>query len=164
MKKFLCQFFFYFCISIKCFSLPPERFWLQVKQIRNKNIFDKMKKKGLSLIILIAVVAGVCIISCPDKQKHLDAINKELKTFNSLATDSDEDAEADALSATLNSLANNFTFWGIKQSLEVDNYFLFSTGKVTDRNGKAKRLSFGICGHVFTTFDKEDIDDWINNL
>lgn len=134
------------------------------EKIRNKNIFDKMKKKGLSLIILIAVVAGVCIISCPDKQKHLDAINKELKTFNSLATDSDEDAEADALSATLNSLANNFTFWGIKQSLEVDNYFLFSTGKVTDRNGKAKRLSFGICGHVFTTFDKEDIDDWINNL
>ena len=123
-----------------------------------------MKKKGLGLIILVAIVAGVCIITCPDRQKHLDAIGKELNSGISQGISSDEDADADALLGILNALASNFTLRGIEQYLEVDNYFLFSTGKITCRNGEVKRLSFGICGHVFTTFDDKDVKEWINEL
>ncbi|MBP5412534.1 MAG: hypothetical protein J6Y47_04665 [Bacteroidales bacterium] len=120
--------------------------------------------KNVIIIALVVLLAMVSVLTCPDRQAHLDAIGKELNSGISQGISSVDNPETDVLLGTLNVFASNLTLGVVKQYLEVDNYFIFSIGKITCRDGSVKRLSVGVFGHVFTTFDDKDVKEWIQNL
>ena len=116
-------------------------------------------KKILSLVIIIAVVL-VAIVTCPDKQAHQDAVMAEMNGAIDTAIkdkvglgDSDLEKSISKITSKLTSTVLGAAF---DTAVTVDNYFVFSVGKI-DIDDKPKTVSIGAFGHVFTTFDANDL-------
>ena len=107
--------------------------------------------KGLLYTFLIVLgLACVCVVTCPDKSDHSEAL-KEL--FNTLMTEElakDIETEEEAGWAVLGSMIG--TGIGgliIDNFLKVENYFVCSVGTIT-YEGETKIVSLGLMNHIFT--------------
>ena len=114
--------------------------------------------------ILIIVVLATLVLTCPDKESHMDAINNALITVIDTkmneSSSAKEDDEKDDFEEGLKIMASSFLGGLAKgiigQQLIVENYVICSIGQVNSSEGR-KTLSVGICNHVFTLFSSEDI-------
>ncbi len=122
-----------------------------------------MKKFFITLAILLVVLAGVGVVTCPDKQAHKDAIMSVIneKINESVSKDSSEGDEGIALFAS--SLGSGIVGYVLDNRLTVKNHFVFSTGELNKLDGTSERLSVGVFGHVFT-FSKEDLDKALDGI
>ena len=107
--------------------------------------------KGLLYTFLIVLgLACVCVVTCPDKSDHSEAL-KEL--FNTLMTEElskNVETEEEAGWAMLGSMIG--TGIGgliIDNFLKVDNYFVCSVGTIS-YEGETKIVSLGVMNHIFT--------------
>ena len=112
-----------------------------------------MKKLLLFILILVAV-AGVCVVTCPDKAAHSEALKDLVNTV--LAEELAEGvSETDAGFVAFGSmLGTGIAGIVLDNTLKVENHFVCSVGTITYA-GKTKIVSIGILNHVFTA-DKED--------
>ena len=120
-------------------------------------------KYFLSIILVTIAIAGVCIISCPKHEEQSKAIMKEINNIidNEISNKAENDNEkAMALLAT--TLYSGISEFIIDRKLSVENYFLFSVGKITFE-GETKTISLGILNHVFTGLN-EEITNKLSNL
>lgn len=110
-------------------------------------------KKFLLFTLILVIIAGVCVVTCPDKEAHSTALKEAL---NTAITDEISSSESDAGVVVLGSMIG--TGLGgliIDNMLKIDNYFVCSVGTVK-YDGEAKVVSIGVLNHVFTP-DKENI-------
>lgn len=91
-------------------------------------------------IIIPAAILLVLAFTCPNKDKHVEAIHTELIDYVEEKSGSGE--------AKLASLGADIIDKVIVSKLDVSNYLLFSTGSLKER-GKRKMVSLGILGNVF---------------
>ncbi len=120
-----------------------------------------MKKLLLFILILVAV-AGVCVVTCPDKEAHSEAL-KDL--VNTVLTEelAEGENETDAGFVAFGSmLGTGIAGIVLDNTLKVENYFVCSVGTITF-DGKTKIVSIGILNHVFTA-DKEDFKQALESL
>lgn len=120
-----------------------------------------MKKLLLFILILVAV-AGVCVVTCPDKEAHSEALKDLVNTAltEELAEGvSENDAGFVAFGSMLGTGLAGIV---LDNTLKVENHFVCSVGTIT-YDGKTKIVSFGILNHVFTA-DKEDFKQALDNL
>lgn len=103
-----------------------------------------MKKVWYALLI----AAVICLITCPGKEKHTEALTNAIQTELTDMDSEDGDGWAMLGSTVGASIANI----AINSSLTVDNYFLFSVGHISWM-GEKETVSFGIMNHVFTLGD-----------
>ena len=117
-----------------------------------------MKKILITLAVILAL-AAVAVVTCPDRQDHKEAI---MSVINEKINESvsQEDDDVALLASAFGSRLVGYFF---DNMLVVDNHFVYSTGTIRRPDGERKTLSIGVFGHVFT-FDKEDIDNALNNL
>lgn len=115
-----------------------------------------MKKAFTAIIAVLAIVAIAAVVTCPDKQKHKEAIMAVVseKINEELQTDDEELLE---LSAVFGSLGSGIAGKIVDNRLRVKNHFLWSTGEIKDLKGEYQQISVGVFGHIFT-FNKEDLD------
>lgn len=108
-----------------------------------------MKQLFFCIIIILAF-----IITCPDTQKHQEAIKTALaeKLDKRLGIDSSE--SPDLLSVFGSAVTANLTEAYLSSELRVNNYFLFSLGMIT-KQGEDKIISLGLLNHVFTFLEDE---------
>ena len=108
-----------------------------------------MNKFLLSLLIVL-VISGVCVVSCPDRDAHYKAISDDIQqTINSELIDQNANDSKIALSFLASSFLGGVSDFLVNNTLSVDNYFLFSLGKITIHD-KTKIVSIGLLNHVFT--------------
>ena len=120
-------------------------------------------KKLISLLIVIVVLATL-VLTCPDKQSHVEAINDEFITAMdhqmNESPSSKEDNKKNSFEEGMKIMASSLLgglFKGVmEQQLMVKNYLIVSIGQVNASEGR-KTLSIGICNHVFTLFSSEDL-------
>lgn len=120
-----------------------------------------MKKLLLSILIVVAV-AGVCVVTCPDKEAHSEAL-KDL--VNTVLTEglAEGESETDAGFVAFGSmLGTGIAGIVLDNTLKVENHFVCSVGTITYA-GKTKIVSIGILNHVFTA-DKEDFKQALESL
>lgn len=120
-----------------------------------------MKKLLLFILILVAV-AGVCVVTCPDKAAHSEAL-KDL--VNKVLTEelAEGVSETDAGFVAFGSmLGTGIAGIVLDNTLKVENHFVCSVGTITYA-GKTKIVSIGILNHVFTA-DKEDFKQALESL
>lgn len=122
-----------------------------------------MNKKIIAAIILLAIIL-VAVVTCPDKQAHQDAVIAEMNSAVKHALNDNDSTEQEK-----SDLEKGFAALGtmfvqkaleatLESNLELNNYFLFSTSSI--ETGKEKQtLSIGVFGHIFTTFDREDVKE-----
>lgn len=120
-----------------------------------------MKKLLLFILILVAV-AGVCVVTCPDKAAHSEALKDLVNT--ALTEELAEGvSESDAGFVAFGSmLGTGLAGIVLDNTLKVENHFVCSVGTIT-YDGKTKIVSIGILNHVFTA-DKEDFKQALESL
>lgn len=112
-------------------------------------------------LILLIVVAGICIISCPKFEDHSEALKQEVKRhFEEEFTNETTGNEGIAFLAS--SLYTRISSAVFDNRLAVDNYFLFSVGSI-NLDGRKEVVSLGILNHVFTEIP-EEIEDRLETL
>ena len=112
-------------------------------------------KKLLGLFCVI-VIAAAMVVTCPDKNAHMDAIRDEFSmAIDDIMADDVKSEGANAAYQFVKSLALPLleTVW--KNKLDYSNYFVLSTTAVKDEE-EEKTVSIRVFGHVFT-FDREDV-------
>lgn len=119
-----------------------------------------MKKLLLSILILVAV-AGVCVVTCPDKASHSEALKDVLNTAitEELSDSGDSDAGFIMFGSMIGTGIGGLV---IDNMLKVDNHFICSIGTMT-YDGKTRVVSVGIMNHVFTP-GEEDLKEAIREL
>lgn len=120
-----------------------------------------MKKLLLFILILVAV-AGICVVTCPDKEAHSEALKDLVNT--ALTEELAEGvSESDAGFVAFGSmLGTGLAGIVLDNTLKVENHFVCSMGTIT-YDGKTKIVSIGILNHVFTA-DKEDFKQALESL
>ena len=112
--------------------------------------------KGLIYTFLVLLgLACVCVVTCPDKNAHSEAL-KDL--FNTVMTEdmnksveTDEDAGWEMLGSMIVTGIGGLM---IDNMLKVENYFVCSVGTMTFE-GETKIVSLGLMNHVFTITEDE---------
>lgn len=117
-------------------------------------------KKFLLFILILVAVAGVCVVTCPDKEAHSEAL-KDL--VNTVLTEELAEGESEAGFVAFGSmLGTGLAGIVLDNTLKVENHFVCSLGTITYA-GKTKIVSLGILNHVFTA-DKEDFKQALESL
>ena len=123
------------------------------------------------LITLIAVIAvATMVVTCPDKESHLTAINNEVTTvidnkvneqdFGDIKNEGDKALEQ-GIKLFASTFAGGLAKTMIEQKLIVHNYFVCSIGTINTDEG-SKTLSIGLLGHVFPLINAEKIKESLN--
>lgn len=126
-----------------------------------------MKKIITISLFVIAIV--LLVVSCPDKQDHINAlkevvtsvINDEASSLINTDDEGNSNAWANVSSIVGSLLGSTVVTAILENNISVANYFVCSVGKMT-YEGEVKNISFGILGHVFT-IDKKDIINFIHD-
>lgn len=113
-----------------------------------------MKGFLYTLLVLLAL-ACVCVVSCPDKSAHSEALKELLNTVMTEELNKEVETDEDAGWAMLGSMiGTGIGGLMIDNMLKVENYFVCSVGKMTF-DGETKIVSVGIMNHVFTIPEDE---------
>ncbi len=119
----------------------------------------KSIKGGMIATFIVALLVALAVVTCPKKEQHVQAISDQVKA--SISEDLGQSDNSD-LSALGFLFGNVIVTPIVKNSVYVNNYILFSVGKLgPDKEGKT--VSYGIFGHVFT-IPKEKINEAIENM
>lgn len=122
----------------------------------------KLMKNLLTFILILVFISGFCVISCPDKEAHSEAIMENVNNLiDGELTKEVTDETEKALVILASSLVSGISNLVIDSRLSVDNYFLFSIGKVTF-DGESNIVSIGLLNHVFTDINdniKKEIEE-----
>ncbi|MBP3220388.1 MAG: hypothetical protein J6M37_08020 [Prevotella sp.] len=95
-----------------------------------------MKKVLLTIVLVLALLAGACALMNPSKEKHIDAIQEAY--MGNLDSKSLDFLDGKSLTKIV-----------LKGTLDYKSYGLCSTGRIM-----GKDVSFGILGHVFVVDKK----------
>lgn len=114
----------------------------------------------LLFVLVLAAVAGVCVVTCPDRTSHSEALEGVLNTVLT------EELSANGTDAGLvlfgSMIGTGIGGLVIDNMLKVDNYFVCSIGYMTF-GGENKVVSVGIMNHVFTP-GEEDLKKAVREL
>ncbi len=122
------------------------------------NHAKRRRRRTAKWLAAAAVVFFLLLITCPGEEKHRQTVVDEIAEAaqREMPWQSGDDGLLGAFGETLgNMLVSQFADAVVGQFMRVDNYVIFSVGKIR-YGGETKTVSFGILGHVFT-FDADDI-------
>ena len=115
-------------------------------------------KRFWNTLLIILVFSLICVITCPDKEKHSEAlmkiVNVALQSELSRVSNDNND-ELVMFGAAIGASVAEFI---IDKHLVVDNYFVCSIGR-TLYKGEEKIVSVGVMNHVFTMSEKELLEN-----
>lgn len=110
--------------------------------------------KWLVLLLIVLVLMGVLVVTVPDRESHRQAIVGSSREWVNEKVE--QRGADDILGEVIKWVSGKGADIAIDQLLQVDNHFVYSTGKLMVGD-EPKTISLGILGHVFT-FGKDDID------
>lgn len=122
-------------------------------------------RRAVKWLAAAAVVFFVLLITCPKQDDHYEAV---AAAMTEAITDSTSRldtgfATVDMLGGMLGrEIARQFVGAMVTQVVKVDNYFIFSVGRV-EFDGRSEYVSIGIVGHVFT-FGSADLRKALRKL
>ena len=118
-------------------------------------------KKFLLFVLILMIVAGVCVVTCPDKASHREALKDVLNTAITEELSSSDDSDAGFVMFG-SMIVTGIGGLMIDNMLKVDNHFVCSIGTMT-YDGETRVVSVGIMNHVFTP-GKEDLKRAVKEL
>lgn len=129
---------------------------------------EPKKKSGctpwLLAALILAILFATMVFTCPDRQKHEEAIQDVTKAWVGDKVDENMGnitgmggVFGDLINKALKELTGFGTDKVISSYLDVTNYLVCSVGRMSIGNNEEKMVSLGLFGHVFT-FGKEDIE------
>lgn len=112
-------------------------------------------KRSLRIIIPIVLIAGICALTCPNKQQHTESIQEAFTNHleGQLGAKGENDPDA-GFRQFSSHLGGGMMKLLLQDNLTIKNYGVCSIGKLEVR-GKSSTVSVGVLNTVFTvSFDK----------
>ena len=110
-------------------------------------------KKFIFLIVFLAVVAGVIIATCPDRNAHQEAIKSVVSEVVNDEVGKQSNIFTTELASISTVLTINMADSYLKTNLIIKDHTLYNIGYVNYKD-ELRMISVGILNHVFT-IDKE---------
>ncbi len=112
-----------------------------------------------AFLVGVACLLALLVFTCPSTNQHKETLSETIAETVTDAAQADSLTDNDEINKVMQTIANNFTRkvvqTAVNNLLSVNNYVLFSVGKVHYANEQYV-VSVGLLGHVFTV-DKEDL-------
>lgn len=103
-------------------------------------------------LLIIIILCATCVVTCPDKEAHTEALMDVLTDI--VEEKMGDEMTENTLSMVISSVSLELGKVIVKNNMDVENYILFSVGKVgSDENERI--ISVGIMNHVFTISKEE---------
>lgn len=125
--------------------------------------------KSLFTLVVFLVVVIAAIVTCPTREEHQQALMDKLESYSQEKLEQVKEKNeilGTALQIGKDILKQNsvdkLLGLGIDQFLVVDDYYVFSVGRLMQGDHEAK-VSFGVFGKVFTP-SSEAIDKAIKSI
>lgn len=121
-------------------------------------------KKLIKNIVVFTILAGVMIFTCPEREKHVDKLTQEIVELSkeSLKNESDPNLLEEIGGAIVGTIGEKVVNLYVSSQLEVDNYALFSVGKMY-YDGEKRMVTIGVFNHVFCIAKVYELRDEIKN-
>lgn len=104
--------------------------------------------------VVVVVILLFLLITCPRQRKHEQVVHDRISAAVSDLRDSTGMGEG--VYAIANVLVDQVTKVVLGSNFEVDNYLLFSVGKI-HLEGKTHVITLGVANHVFCFVSKDDL-------
>lgn len=127
--------------------------YLEEKKVRGER---KRKRAVISILIFLTIIISMTA-TCPTKDKHISAFSNQLTAILNDSADADETG----LAAIGVLFGNQIIGALVSHYLVIDDCFIFNVGKL-HYGGKARIVSIGVFGHVFTASQKQ-IEEAVHN-
>lgn len=119
-------------------------------------------KKVIRTILVLAVIAGVMLFTCPKEEKHVEKLTREI--VDSALENQNNESESDLLEDIGNAIAGKISEkvvqLYVKNQLKVENYALLNVGKLY-YDGEKRVVTIGAFNHVFCLIKAYDLLDEI---
>ncbi len=109
-------------------------------------------KKWVALLVII-IVLGVLVLTCPDKEVHKEAIKEDMAEMVNEKFANDSIMGMSGFGVSGIAFVKGMASMVLDTNLRVRNYFIFSLGEIS-YDGEKRIVSIGIMGHAFTVFRK----------
>ena len=125
----------------------------QEKSSKNSN------RKWWIMLIIIAIV-GLFAVTCPDKQRHREAISSEVSTAitHSLMSHLGSFGTSNKVAVLGNMFVSKLVDYAIDSNMDVQNFLVLSIAK-TEIDGKSRVMSVGALNNVWVLFDSNDLKE-----
>lgn len=125
----------------------------QEKPRKNSN------RKWWIMLIIIAIL-GLFAVTCPDKQRHREAISSEVSTAitHSLMSHLGSFGNSDKVAVVGNMFVSKLVDYAIDSNMDVQNFLVLSIAK-TEIDGKSRVMSVGALNNVWVLFSSDDLKE-----
>ena len=115
-------------------------------------------RKLLGTIIVLGIIAGAMLFTCPDEEKHVDKLTKEIVK----SSQGEQDEDAGLLEELGNVLAGTISEAVVrvyvKSQLKVEDYKVLNVGKMY-YDGEKRVVTIGVFDHVICLVKAYDLLD-----
>ena len=115
----------------------------------------------IKTIIVLGIIAGIMLLTCPEEQKHVDKLTQEIVD----SAQGEHNDDADILEEIGNALAGTISEAVVrvyvKSQLKVEDYKVLNVGKMY-YDGEKRVVTIGAFNHVFCLVKAYDLMDEID--
>ena len=114
-------------------------------------------KKLIKSIIVLVILAGVMLFTCPEEEKHIEKMTQEI-----VKSSQENNEDSGLLESIGNAIAGTISEAVVKvyvkSQLKVDNYYVLNIGKMY-YDGEKRVVTIGAFNHVFCLVKAYDLLD-----
>lgn len=119
-------------------------------------------KKLTKIILVLAILAGIMLFTCPEEEKHVDKLTKDIVEAVQEGQNNGEDSDwlENIGNAIVGTLSEKVVQLYVKSQLKVENYYVLNVGKMY-YDGEKRVVTIGAFNHVFCLVKAYDLLDEI---
>ena len=119
-------------------------------------------KKLIKTILVLAILAGVMLFTCPEEQKHVDKLTNEIVETVQKGQDNEDDSGLleEIGKELVGTVSEAVVKVYVKSQLKVENYYVLNIGKMY-YDGEKRMVTIGAFNHVFCMVKAYDLLDEI---
>ena len=119
-------------------------------------------RKLIKSIVVLGILAGIMLFTCPEEEKHVDKLTKEIvaSANDSQKDNSESNIIEDIGNAIAGTLSEKVVHLYVKSQLKVENYYVLNVGKMY-YDGDKRVVTIGAFNHVFCLVKAYDLMDEI---
>ena len=119
-------------------------------------------KKLVKIIIVLGIITGVMLFTCPEEGKHVEKLTQEI--MSTVDDSQNDDAESSLLEelggAIVGTISEKVVRIYVKSQLRVEDYKVLNVGKMY-YNGEKRVVTIGAFNQVFCLVKAYDLLDEI---
>ena len=117
-------------------------------------------RKLIRSIVVLGILAGIMLFTCPEEEKHVDKLTKEIvaSANDSQKDDSESNIIEDIGNAIAGTISETVVKVYVKSQLKVENYSLVNVGRMY-YDGDKRVVTIGAFNHVFCLVKAYDLLD-----